>query len=165
MRKGLPFCSNCGEELLSGVKFCPNCGAPQAAGVGSPRVRGSSLTSVMKRPAYASILTVSHVALGLLFAFLGTLIFALGLSAFNIIFGALLLAVGIASVWTGYGFLRLRSWLTGLGVFTSIGYLVGGVLMILSSGVLIAVGAMALIQATGTLICLRMTGFSALLRS
>jgi hypothetical protein len=124
----------------------------------------------VKRPAVATVLTVSHFSLGLIFAILGALTLAVGLSlplaqsAFYFLFAALVLVVGIASILAGYGFLRFRPWLKTLGVLTSIGYLVGGVLMILSVG-LSALGAIALIQTAGTLIYLRRTDFKTLLIS
>jgi len=166
----LPFCSNCGTEIPSGVKFCPNCGAPQVPGAGPGQVPRPSSARKVKRPAVATILTVSHFSLGLIFAILGALTLALGLSlplaqsAFYFYFAALVLVVGIASILAGYGFLRFRPWLKTLGVLTSVGYFVGGVLMILSVG-LGALGAMALIQAAGTLIYLRRTDFKTLLSS
>jgi zinc-ribbon domain len=164
----LPFCSNCGTEILAGTKFCPNCGAPQAPGGGSRQAPGPLPATRVKRPPVTTILTISHFILGLIFATLGALSLSLGLSlplglsAFYFSFGALVLVIGIASILAGYGFLRFRPWLKKLGVLTSIGYLVGGILLILSVG-LSAIGAIALIQAAGTLIYLRRTDFKALL--
>lgn len=86
----------------------------------------------------------------------------LGLSAFYFFFGGLVLVVGISSIMAGYAFLRFRPWLKALGVLTSVGYLLGGVLLILSAGLLFLVGLLALAQATGTLAYLRKSSFRAL---
>ncbi len=109
------------------------------------------------------VLTLSHFSLGLLFAILGLLTLTLQLTVLLVLFSVLLLVVGFSSILTGYGFLRFRFWLTRGGVLTSIGYLVAGVLMILSTGVLVALGAIAITQATATLIYLRTPDFRTLL--
>ncbi|MDA4120897.1 MAG: hypothetical protein OK404_00640 [Thaumarchaeota archaeon] len=113
----------------------------------------------------ANVFLVAHVALGLVFAFLGLYVFTLGVGGASVIFGLLLLGVGLASTLMGYGFFRLRRWLLRGGTLTALGYIVGGVLLIRASDVIIAIGALAIILAVSTLVYLRMKDFRAILTS
>jgi hypothetical protein len=118
------------------------------------------------KPTVALLFFVSHVGLGLVFGLLGILLAFLGVGAGSVILGIVLLGIGTGSILTGYGFFRLRRWLLRGGILTSYGYLAAGVLMIVTSDLLIkAIGAIAIIQAVGTLGYLRMKGSRALLNS
>jgi hypothetical protein len=126
---------------------------------------GKSFAPTEARPMAANIFLVSHLALGLVFVVLGLYVFALELGGASVIFGLLLLGVGLASILTGYGFFRLRQWLLRGGTLTAFGYVVGGVLLVQASDLVRAIGALGIILAVCTLFYLRTKDFKSLLTS
>jgi hypothetical protein len=144
----MPFCPNCGAEVEAGEKFCYNCGASLLRGQGktpqpsvqSPTPQQLSTPQVgAKRPKGIVLLIVLDVLVGAAWILAGLLSSFVPSLASG---GAMLIALGVLSVVSGYGVFAATSWGWVLGLVTGVGYLVVGFLMASLVGVInIAFGA------------------------
>jgi zinc-ribbon domain len=127
----LPYCSECGKEVPAGVKFCPNCGtALLAAGSHPQKVEAKPATL---RPGAVTLGVLLDFVVGGIFLVLGVIYLFLpepaGLLAFAVTLGAVMLAVGGASVFSGYGLWKRRRWVWKVGTGGGIGYVVVGAIV------------------------------------
>ncbi len=124
----MPFCSECGREVNAGAKFCWNCGASlsQSASV-SPGVPVPSSLS-KKRPVSATAFEILSAIVGVGIIAFGILIYAIVPTTSTLVFGGVVLVLGVLALIVSYGLQRGRPWVRLLGTWSGVVYVVLGIL-------------------------------------
>jgi Tfp pilus assembly protein PilE len=103
------FCQRCGNTLAPGARFCNSCGTPVT-------VTAPSAPISMERPGIVTAVAVLHFFGALLMLIFAIAAFALPSSGTQadrgafMVFGALTLVLGVASLATGIGLWKLADW-------------------------------------------------------
>ncbi len=155
----MPYCLNCGREVPLGAKFCGNCGAPvgevPAAAPTAPAqpVQTQALRANERPEGIRLLVTLCLVAAAALMA-LGGFLVVIGTGAVAD-FGWLLVVLGVATLVPRYGYSNAKSWGRTAGTAIGAAYLIFGLLLVSSLGVLAIFGVASLAFGLGNIYYMR----------